>query len=256
MAIHVWVAWGARIFALSAGSAALASLTAVLVSSAYFRSWTMWTEWYTAVFGRNPYLMARPPSGGNYSTAVLVSRWLGADVWAIAGIIAALLLISLVAALAWSARWEGSAWAGLRRAAQRLFGDPALAMAIGVTATIALPHLVWYHYYLIALIPSLWLLGAPSGSRYLAVLGFAAIALGSGLPHVFLVPLGFPELAALGAALSWIPLWAGILVHLYTAGSSAPEASAMKAPTPAPERPAHGEPPARRPKRTRSASRA
>ena len=49
------------------------------------------------VFGRNPYALARPPAGGNYSTTLLLSRGLDIDVWAVAAAIAAILAVSLIA---------------------------------------------------------------------------------------------------------------------------------------------------------------
>src|SRR5262245_50181545 len=57
VAAHLWVAYGWRNTAVAAGSALLAGAAAVLASCAYFRSWTIWAEWYHAVFGRNPYAM-------------------------------------------------------------------------------------------------------------------------------------------------------------------------------------------------------
>src|SRR5262249_45748827 len=76
VAAPLWVAYGWRTTAVAAGSALLAGAAAVLASCTYFRSWTIWAEWYHAVFGRNPYAMARPASGGNYSTALMVAKWL------------------------------------------------------------------------------------------------------------------------------------------------------------------------------------
>ena len=126
-------------------------------------------------------------------------------------------------------------------------------MAIGVTLTIALPPLVWYHYYLIALIPGLWLLNASSGSRYVPLCGLAALGLTSGLLNVVFLPLGWTSAAAGAAALGWVPLWAGILLRLGSTGDQ--EAEAVPVPSP-PARPAERRsgpaPPGRRQRKTPS----
>jgi len=77
------------------------------------------------------------------------------------------------------------------RAILRAFDDPQLALAIGITATIALPPLVWYHYYVIMLIPGLWLLHASRESRAMELCGLAVLVLSSGLLNVLFVPLGW-----------------------------------------------------------------
>jgi hypothetical protein len=238
IAIHLWVARGTRFFAVAAIPAVVAAAAAVVVPCLYFRSWAIWSEWYRAVFGANPYGLARPAEGGNYSTPLLISRWLGVDVWLVAAIVAVVLGASLIAAIFASAHGFRPVQM-LRRALEQMFGDPALAMAIGVTATIALPQLVWYHYFLIALIPGLWLLNAPD-ARSMALCGAVAIALSSGLLNVLLLPFGWTGAAGVGAALSWVPLWGGILLRLRASGAA--EAAVTPAAPPTPDPRAHPEP--------------
>lgn len=257
MAAHLWLTRGTRSFVLVALSAGLSAAGAVIAPCIYFRSWTIWQEWYRVVFGRNPYALARAPTGGNYSTAVLISRWLKVDLWTVAAVIAALLGISLIVAVAVSVMSAGRAWTMVRAAARRVFGDAQLAMAMGITLTVALPHLVWYHYYLIALIPGLWLLSASSGSRYLPLCGLASLVLGSGLLNVLFLPLGWTAAVSGAAALSWVPLWAGILLRLQSPGVPETEAGAAASPPAEPERRRDAQPHAsRRARRSRSASRA
>jgi len=230
MALHLWLAHGSRFFAIAAVPALLAGAAAVIIPCVYFGSWMVWPEWYRAVFGSNPYALARPPHAGNYSTARVLSTWLHADVWTVAALVAAALVISIIAVTAGSAKAEARAHATPPRGTlARLFGDPHLAMAIGVTMTIALPHLFWYHYYLIALIPGLWLLNASSGPSYLPLCGLGALVLSSGQLNVLFLPLGWTGAVAAGAALSWVPLWGGILVRLYSTG--APETGAVSMPS-------------------------
>jgi hypothetical protein len=257
MAVHLWLAHGTRFFAIAAVPAALSGAVTVIIPCVYFRSWTIWQEWYRYVFGHNPYALARPSASGNYSTPLLVSRWLDVDVWTVAAVIAAGLGLSLVAVSAASMAADRRPWTMLRRAFERVFADAQLAMAIGITLTIALPHLVWYHYYVIALIPSLWLLNASSGSRSLPLCGLAALVLSSGLLNVLFLPLGWTVAVRAGAALSWIPLWGGILLRIYSTGAHETAAlSAAPPPKKPDERPSAEARPGRRPRRARTPSRA
>jgi hypothetical protein len=264
MAVHLWLTRGTRSFAIAVVPAGLSAAAAVIVPCVYFRSWTVWQEWYRAifpvsrgnpVFGRNPYILARPPTAGNYSTALLISRWLHVDVVMVAAVIAALLGISLIVAVGVAVVGAESGWTMVRAAVRRVFGDAQLAMAMGVTLTVALPQLVWYHYYLIALIPGLWLLNASSGSRYLPFCGLASLVLGSGLLNVLFLPLGWTAVVSGAAALSWVPLWAGIVLRLQSPG--VPKGQAAESPAATPERRRDADTHAsRRARRSRSASRA
>jgi hypothetical protein len=254
MALHLWVAHGGRFFVLAALPAVVAAAVAAVAPCLYFGSWTVWQEWYGFVFGRNPSALARPAGGGNYSTALLLARALHVDVWAVAGVLAALLGASAVAVTVASAVRDGGVWHVLRRALDRVFGDPAFAMAIGVTLTLALPHLVWYHYYTIALIPGLWLLNA-AGSRALPLCGLAALILISGLLYVLLFPFGWADVGTAGAGLGWIPLWVGALLRLRPdgeeeGGAPAPPAEKTGTPRPAENRTRRRQRGARAPSRT------
>lgn len=222
MAAHLWAGRGTRLFGIAVVAAALAAAIAVIIPCVYFGSWTIWPEWYWTVFGRSPYTLARPSSGGNYSPPLLIARALGLDVWWVGAAIAAMLGLSLVAVVLLSGPPRTRGWATFRDAPRRVFGDPQLAMAIGVTLTVALPLLVWYHYHVLVLIPGLWLLSAPAGSRSLALCGGVALALSSGVLNVLFLPLGWTGVAAGAAALTFVPLWAGILLHLHASGAGGP----------------------------------
>src|SRR5262249_22530949 len=105
MAVHLWQAHGSRFLAIAAVPATLSGAAAVLPRAAavvatcvYFQSWTIWSEWYGGVHGRNPYALAEIPAiVGNYSTSNLLARWTDADVWTVVAVLAALLGASLIA---------------------------------------------------------------------------------------------------------------------------------------------------------------
>lgn len=218
MAVHVLLGHGGRFFAIVAVPTVISAAAAIAIPCIYFGSWTVWREWYGFVLGSNPHMLVRPAALGNYSTPLLLSSLLHGAVWTTAALTAAVLVVSLVAVTA--ARRPANehehpagapAWV-----LARLFEDPHLAIAIGISATIALSPLFWYHYYLLALIPGLWLLNAGAEHGPLSLLGLAALVLSTGLPNVLLLPLGWTGAVAAGAASSWLPLWGGILLWLYS----------------------------------------
>lgn len=221
MALHLWLAHGTRFFAIAALPALGCAIAAVITSCMYFGSWSVWNEWYGMVFGADPYRLAVDPASGNYSTTRLLSLWIKADVWLVVALVAGAAIVSLraVATPSVNAEVGPGATTPKQPGLARVLRDPHLAMAIGVTLTTALSPLFWYHYYLIVLIPGLWLLNAPPGRVYLPLWGLAALVLSSGLLNVLFIPLGWTGAVEIGAALSWVPLWVGTLLRISRAGS-------------------------------------
>ena len=84
-------------------------------------------------------------------------------------------------------------------------------IAGGIALTIAISPLVWFHYYVLIIIPAFWLLNGTRRSDQ--VLGLAAITLSSGMLTVLFAPLGWTGAVPITIAASWIPLWCAILLH-------------------------------------------
>src|SRR4029077_2787552 len=123
----------------------------------YFGSWTMWQEWDRFVYGTKPGMLVRPIAKGKYSTPLLLSSWLGGDVSVMSFVVIALLGVSLVVIALFAHERRARGWArALGAAGTRLFDDPRPAFAIGILLTTAASPLFWAHYYVLALIPSLW----------------------------------------------------------------------------------------------------
>jgi len=213
--LHLCLVHGARRAAVASAAAVLCGAAAAIIACAYFDSWSVWWEWYRFIFGGNPYALTLAPPIGNYASARLLSSVLGgADVWLIVVLIAAALAASTIVVIAGRLGTTATGDAPARRMLGMLRDDVHVAVAIGVTLTIALSPLGWYHYYVLAVIPSLWLLNATSASPYLPLWGLAALVLSSGIVNVVFLPLGWARAAAFGAALTWVPLWGGILHRL------------------------------------------
>lgn len=225
MTAHLWISQGSRVFAMAAAPTVVASAALVIAPCLYFRSWTVWSEWYRFVYGSKPYMLVRPIIQGNYSTPLLLSTWLGADIWTVASGIALALLVSAMAAVGIpvfrSTRVSTSSVALARATLTRGLADPRFAMAIGITATVAISPLFWYHYALLALIPGLWLLNAARECWALPFFGLTALVLSTGPLNVVFLPLGWTWFAVAAAALSWLPLWCGILIQIYSYSSNA-----------------------------------
>ena len=70
MVLHLWVARGTRFLVMAAWPAALCGGAAVILSSLYFGSWTVWQEWYDAVLGLTR-VGHRPGTGGHHERQLL-----------------------------------------------------------------------------------------------------------------------------------------------------------------------------------------
>jgi hypothetical protein len=99
-----------------------------------------------------------------------------------------------------------------------------MALAIGVVLTMASSPLYWFHYYVLSLIPALWLLSAPASAKYLAGLAATAVVMSSGMLLVLSWWLQWPNAMPPSIALSWLPLWCAILRRI-----AFPDAEAMPA---------------------------
>lgn len=224
LALYLAVRHGWRLFGIAALSASVATAILLVVPCLYFGSWSIWQEWYRFVYGTNPGMLVRPIANGNYSTPLLLSSWLGGDVSVISFVVGALLVVSLgVALFARERRARG--WArALGAAGKRLFDDPRPAFAIGILLTTAASPLFWAHYYVLVLIPSLWLLTVRS-PRAVPLLAAVSVVMSAGMAGMLLWAMGRPDAMPATIILSWVPLWAAMLIRLHRPDADAPGAA-------------------------------
>ena len=214
LAAQLGVRHGGRLFIASALPAAAAAAVLVGIPCVYFGSWTVWREWYEFVYGANAYMLVRPMAYGNFSTALLVSSGLGLDIYAVSAGLMALLGASLLGAVIWSRATQAPVGAATLAGLRRVAGDPQMALAIGIVLTMAGSPLYWLHYYVLMLIPILWLLGAPVSATYVAALAAVAMVTSSGMLALLVGWLGWPAAQPASIALSWLPLWCAILLRI------------------------------------------
>ena len=72
------------------------------------------------------------------------------------------------------------------------------------------------HYYVLALIPCIWLLAMRTESPRPARLAGAAVVASSGIVGLVLTFAGLPAAMPAPTAVTWIPLWAARLVMVST----------------------------------------
>jgi hypothetical protein len=216
MAAHLWIRHGGRFFARVAIPTVAVCAILYIIPCVYFGSWRVWYEWYE-FFTRSG---SKTPASlsidrGDYSSALFVASWLGVNVHAAALAMAAVLIVSLLCVIVVSPgalRGAGSSRAAtIVGALRRIFSDSTLVIAGGIALTIAISPLVWFHYYVLIIIPAFWLLNGTRRSDQ--VLGLAAITLSSGMLTVLFAPLGWTGAVPITIAASWIPLWCAILLH-------------------------------------------
>jgi hypothetical protein len=163
---------------------------------------------------------------GNFSTAVLLSSWLGLDVYAVSLLLLGLLATSLIVAAGWSSITSAPAASSRGQATvaalRRVFEDARTVLGIGIVLTMAASPLYWLHYYVLLLIPALWLLSAPTRFRFVPALAAGAVLMSSGILEFLFRLLQRPEAIPASIALSWLPLWGALLLHLAFPGALDP----------------------------------
>lgn len=169
----------------------------------YFRSAGVWLAWLRFAFFDDPRRLQDYSVGsGNAS----MPRWLfeqtGLDPLLGVGVILGVLAVSV-------------ALGGVgRRAARRLASTPLDALSLAIVVTLAIWPLVWFHYFVLALVPILRLLLSRPRSEAARVLAAVTLVIYSAAYLPLAVRAGlYPWLPGLWA-LTWIPLWMGWLAEL------------------------------------------
>ena len=202
LAYTVWQDVGTATMLRIVGSAVGTSLLLALLPCLYFRSWSVWWNWYMSIQGADARHLFYDVNTGNNSFALIASDWVPGGYSTVIVIVGALLIGLIGTMLAWS-----GGRIGLRLKA---FG-PDFMLALGIMFTFALSPLSWSHYYLLLLPSSLWLLSLPGW--LLPIFGALTLFLSSGV-FIWLKNMIeiVKQLEPLLHSLSWVPLLFGILV--------------------------------------------
>ncbi len=221
MAMYFGVKHGRKIFLACAIPAAFFSMLFIIIPCLYFRSWGVWADWYNSISGAMGTRMLYAIELGNFSSSLLLSELLHVDVFnmVVATIIVlAVSLVVIVFSRTRSSRMDQPSMRSLVDSFLQIFADPSRATAIGIVLTIASSPLYWDHYYVVSVIPGLWLMSVSPARNHLGVLGMITLVMTSGVFDLFLRRWNWTEVEAGMVALSWIPLWSAILLHVVWAG--------------------------------------
>jgi hypothetical protein len=211
LATHLMIRHGRKRMLPAAAIALGAAAGLLLLSCWYFGALDVWTDWYASFSGSNAHVLNSSVADGNYSTVALLSASVGASVSIMAFIVMALVVGSLVVVASKATDAAGTR-IGWRAAVARIGGEPELAVCVGVALTLAISPLLWIHYYIITLVPALWLLVARPTSPWVERLAAVCIVLTSGLPGLLLGWSGWDAAMPVMTAVSWLPLWIATLI--------------------------------------------
>jgi hypothetical protein len=131
----------------------LASLTAVAVSSIYFRSATVWVDWLASLKSLPDSITA--VRMGNYSLNRLIADVAGLEV----GTYICMVLVALTAAFLWAGKRNGQPSAQAENLdSARAFEEDSLMVGIGCLIYLIAARLVWLHYMILVIPMALFLL--------------------------------------------------------------------------------------------------
>jgi len=212
LTVHLLATSDRKAWAALAVGGAGAGLFGFTLPCLFFRTWTVWGDWYQAVWLRNAYTY--PIRLGNASLTMLLAEWSETSPKVIALAMGAILVVSLLAvglrrrtAMGQPSGDPVAWWFALKPPV----ADPALLVCIGILVTLGMSPLAWPHYYTLAIFPGLWLLSrrGQRGLNFGLVIAFC-LACSKGL-FALLQNLDPGPLAFSMIAVSWVPLWLGIL---------------------------------------------
>ncbi len=212
LSVHLWALYGTRVFSVASAVSVVFSAFLVVITCIKFNSWMVWLDWYNYIIGTNSTKLFYPVSQGNYATVLLVSSIFDKNNFVITVIIAGTLLFSVAIALIMSLPEDKSNIKGIWQSTVRSLHNPHLVVAMGVTATLVLSPLVWFHYYLLSIIPAIWLLSSKHHWRHYSKAGGLSILLTSNVPISLVVFLfGYVSIVPYGVASGLAPLWMGVM---------------------------------------------
>ncbi|MGB7911859.1 MAG: glycosyltransferase 87 family protein [Desulfobaccales bacterium] len=215
-AAYLWVVQGPPVFARSALAGMIFGAFLVALPCLQFHSWSVWQDWYRYARTWDIASLTARMHQGNLAPVLFFSRISGSSVASSMGIISALLILSIVLALARAAGNKGSLVKGMAWVAGQSLRDPHLIMAIGIMATFFLSPLVWLHYYTLSLLPAFWLLSPRHPWRQAHKAAWISLILTSNIITGLMERrFGFNfTIIYASAVLGLVPLWAGILAAI------------------------------------------
>jgi hypothetical protein len=183
-----------REFVRALGLALLGWIALLVAPLVWLGSASAWSEWLGLIVGQDAGRLSEyAVAVGNTSTPRLLEEWTGVDPLLAAAGVGVVLSISAAPV------------------ARRVLSDAGLAAGMGVVVTLAMAPLVWFHYFVLALVPAIRLIAERGVPRGLGVLALALYSLYQ--PDLVTFSRDFvSEWLAPLWSLTWVSLWIGLLV--------------------------------------------
>lgn len=196
------------------GASVAGAAAGVVIAGRVFTAPAIWIDWLTVLFSQQSrlgydYLL------GNFSTAWWLVQTRGGDLRAVALALSAVLLLGML-------------WLPLRGTApgarsMHLWPDASRAAfwaAVGILVTLGGAPLVWHHYYVLALVPAVLLLLAPTTLVAVRICGALGLLIGAGGARLLALHVVGGDWAGLRAVdcLGWLPLALGLALLQWEAG--------------------------------------
>ena len=202
----------------------LLGLILVVWSGAIFGRVSVWIDWYDKVFGADPGSLVFPSDMGNVSTALWLSETVSVPMSIATFVLVAGVLLLAILGVGWVSVRAGIGLRGGVGLAVEAFRDPAFAATTGLILTFALMPLVWFHYYVLILFPALWLASKPDHGSVVRLAGALSVLLAAGVLQSVVGPFfGWRGLQYDAVALSWVPVWVGVVIVLMRRTPLVPE---------------------------------
>ena len=201
-----------RVRVFAAVAASIGGLVLITLPCLFFGSASVWEDWLHGPVVDVEHV-TYPVMYGNCSTVALLHELFDVPV-----AVSVALIALFLTAVAWiSIRpFARQAAAHQSRAAvlDAVLANPFLCAGLGITGLFAVSPLVWVHYFVLLLMPALWICSnktVPVGTR---MLGWLALLLMADVPRwIYSLLAGtVPPLAVdLLHGCIWIPVWIGLL---------------------------------------------
>lgn len=189
---------GVKMFSKAAAAAGMLGVALFVIPCLYFNTWMVWSDWFGYLSHK---ISSYSIQDGNFATFLFVSKMFN-----LSGNVSKLILTAILVA---SGVWALMRSAEFNKTVIRIMYNPYLAVAVAVSATMALSPLIWFHYYVMLLLPALWMITVRSSPAICRAMGMLAFFLSSGFMSRI---IGVNDHLWYFFASSWVPLWAGVLV--------------------------------------------
>lgn len=183
--------------------AGISGIILFIIPCIYFKSWVVWNDWLDYLAPGKGRITSYGIAVGNFSTANLISKLYDIPINYVGTALALFLVASVVFAFIKTS--------DLKTTGCAVLGSAHLTTSMAIVATLAVSPLVWFHYYVLSLLPALWMINISSGPRICRTLGILSLLMSSGIFEN--IPGVSPYLPYIFAG-SWVPLWVGVLIMI------------------------------------------